>query len=139
MLERLLSREETRPGYIALDLKLAPPRYGELVDRARGTEPGEALKKSAALIRHSGIDHEFRTIALPGGFITEKDIEELASLVDGAPWYFRPFRGGNCLDPAWDRREEPAPEAAARTEALAQRARELGKTGVSPGRQGGGI
>jgi pyruvate formate lyase activating enzyme len=130
MLERLLSREETRPGYIALDLKLAPSRYGELADRglavSGGPSPGEALTQSAALIRHSGIDHEFRSIALPGEVINEKDIEALAPLVDGAAWYFRPFQGGNCLDPAWDGREGGSAET------LAQKARDLGKNAILP-------
>ena len=114
MLENLFSREESRPAYIALDLKTAPDRYGELSGH---------LIQSAALIRASGIEHEYRTLALPGGFITEKDIEALAPLADNAPWYFRPFRGGNCLDPAWDNLEE----SGAGVKALAEKARELGK------------
>ena len=117
MLENLLGREESRPDYIALDLKMAPARYGE---------PGGKLIQSAALIRACGIDHEYRTIALPGGFITEDDIEALAPLADNAPWYFRPFRGGNCLDPAWDNLEE----SGGGVKALAEKARELGKQAV---------
>ena len=118
MLETLFSREETRPDYIALDLKIAPDRYGEA---------GGKLVESAALIRACGIAHEYRTLALPGGFITGEDIEALAPLADNAPWHFRPFRGGSCLDPAWDSRQESAAEAGARVQALAERARELGK------------
>ena len=117
MLENLFGREERRPNYIALDLKIAPARYGE---------HGAALIQSAALIRASGIEHEYRTLALPGSFITEADIEALAPLADNAPWYFRPFRGGNCLDPAWDNLEENGVGVTA----LAERARELGKQAV---------
>ena len=122
MLENLFSREESRPNYIALDLKIAPARYGE---------PGGKLTQSAALIRASGIEHEYRTIALPGGFITEEDIEALAPLADNAPWYFRAFRGGNCLDSAWDSLEENENDAQTRIEALARKARDLGKKGVT--------
>lgn len=118
MLENILSREETRPNYIALDLKMAPARYGEL---------GGKLIQSAALIRESGVEHEYRTIALPADFITDTDIEALAPLAGSAPWYFRPFRGTGCLDPAWDSLEENAARAKTRTEALAAKARELGK------------
>ena len=118
MLENLFSRAETRPDFLSLDLKIAPARYGE---------PGDKLIQSAALIRESGIEHEYRTLALPGGFITEVDIEALAPLADNAPWYFRPFRAGNCLDPAWDDLEENALEAETRVKALAEKARELGK------------
>ena len=149
VLEKLFSREETRPDYIALDLKMAPERYANLANSshggtsnrepelrrsaARGEEPGKNLIKSAALIRSSGIDHEYRTLALPGDYINNEDIEALAPLADNGPWYFRPFVGGNCLDPAWDTLEEPATEAHARLEALVLKAREMGKMGKAMG------
>ena len=129
MLEKLFGREGTRPDYIALDLKVAPARYAELIPEKTRNDLCEKLIKSAALIRSSGISHEYRTLALPGGYISTEDIEVLAHLADNAPWYFRPFVGGNCLDPAWDILEEPVAEARARLEALAGRARELGKAG----------
>ena len=132
MLEQLFSREETRPDYIALDLKIAPSRYGELSPKEKNAALGDNLVQSAALILKADIAHEYRTLVLPGSFIGEKDIEELALLTDDAPWYFRPFRGGNCLDPAWDGMEEPALKANTRAEALAAKARELGKTTCSP-------
>jgi pyruvate formate lyase activating enzyme len=130
MLEKIFSKEETRPDYIALDLKLAPRRYVTLAAPGyRGTDPGEKLKASAGLIAASGIAHEYRTLAFGGGFIGPPDIEELAPLVDGAPWYFRDFRPGNCLDPAWD--AAPLPEAGA-AGALAALAGALGKNALVP-------
>ncbi|MDR3161426.1 MAG: anaerobic ribonucleoside-triphosphate reductase activating protein [Spirochaetaceae bacterium] len=135
-LEALLRDRETRPDYIALDLKAAPERYGSLLPspaaageaasiRARGE-----LERSAALIRQSGIEREFRTVVLPGSFLGPADIAGLAPLADDSPWYFRPFRPGNCLDPAWDRLEAPRREE---VEALAETARSLGKRGMVPG------
>jgi pyruvate formate lyase activating enzyme len=131
VLEGLFRQKETRPDYIALDLKLAPSRYASLLPLQAGdlAEPGEALEQSAALLRASGITHEFRTLVFPGRRITESDIEALSPLVDGAPWYFRSFIPGNCFDPAWNDLERPGPEEG---EALARRARELGKNGVCP-------
>ena len=129
MLEKIFRAKETSPDYIALDLKIAPARYAEL---ALKEGSGDNLIHSAALIRESGIVHEYRTIALPGGYISAEDIEALAPLADNAPWYFRPFAGGNCLESAWDGLEEPAAEARARLEALAARARELGKKACVP-------
>ena len=141
VLEELFRFPETRPDYIALDLKIAPSRYIELLGSMTNTprepplvslrlwekKPGEDLKKSAELIRNSGIAHEYRSLALPGGYFTEEDVEALSSLADSAPWYFRPFRGGNCLDPAWDNREESAEKAAEHIKSLAARARAMGK------------
>ena len=140
MLEKLISSEESRPDYIALDLKIAPARYrgllpsGEPIHGENTFDPAEALCQSAALIRESGISHEYRTLALPSalpllqgsdGFFTEKDIEALAPLTDGSPWHIRPFVGGNCLDPAWDALEETASQAQERVKALAEKAKKL--------------
>jgi pyruvate formate lyase activating enzyme len=137
MLEKLFSREDTRPDYIALDLKIAPRRYAELLLKSGSfaptvsmPDPGALLSQSAELIKRAGIAHEYRTLALPEGFITEKDIEELAPLADDSPWYFSRFRGGNCLDSEWDKREESAKDAKARALNLARKAVELGKRGI---------
>lgn len=120
VLAALFTHEATRPDYIALDLKLAPHRYPEL-----GGSEG-ALIKSIDLIQTSGIDHEYRTIALPQGHLTEKDIESLAHHIDErSPWFFSPFKPGNCLDPSWDFFPSPSTEA---LERLADVARSLGKT-----------
>ena len=138
MLEKLFNRQETRPDFIALDLKIAPERYGELckdkeIERADkiAAQAAQKLIQSADLIRRSGIPHEYRSLALPGAFVSERDIEALAPLADEAPWYFRLFKGGNCLDPAWNSMEEPLREASARAEALAKKARYLGKNGIA--------
>jgi pyruvate formate lyase activating enzyme len=113
-LGRLL--EEARPDYIAMDLKLAPRRYGELLPGAsRGApartvppfDPGAALRESAALLRSSGVAHEFRSLALPGGFFGPGDLAALAPLAAGSPWYLRPFVPGNCLDPGWNSLPSP--------------------------------
>ncbi|MDR2495202.1 MAG: anaerobic ribonucleoside-triphosphate reductase activating protein [Spirochaetaceae bacterium] len=125
-LEAILQDRETQPDYIALDLKMAPRRYyGVLTGRG---DPASALPASAALVRVSGIPHEFRTLAFPDGFVAPEDVAALSALVDDAPWYFRAFRPGNCLDPAWDARE---PASAGDAEALARFARSLGKQGIA--------
>ena len=134
LLEKILNRKESRPDYIALDLKVAPERYRELLPAAGNTggDPGGLLYQTASLIREARIEGEYRSLTLPGGFFTESDVEALAPLAGGSPWYFRPFIGGNCLDPAWNNYEEPAGEVQARAAALAEKARELGKNGIAP-------
>jgi len=129
LLENLLYSKESRPDYIALDLKIAPNRYKNLLPQgADAPDPASLLSQSARLIRQAGISHEYRSLALGGAYFGESDIEELAPLADNSPWYFRPFSGGNCLDPAWDAIEKPSVE---RVEELAKKARELGKTGIA--------
>ncbi|AEJ19251.1 anaerobic ribonucleoside-triphosphate reductase activating protein [Gracilinema caldarium] len=105
VLEYIFARETTRPDYIALDLKLAPHRYPEI----GGNE--ESIKKSSIIIQESGIAHEYRTIVLPQGYLTEQDIKIIAQLVDEkSPWYFSPFKPGTCLDSTWNSFTEPAVE-----------------------------
>ncbi|MDR2246733.1 MAG: anaerobic ribonucleoside-triphosphate reductase activating protein [Treponema sp.] len=129
-LERLFSRAETRPDYIALDLKLPPGRYAALLPRGKsGFDPAAALEQSALLVRESGIAHEYRTLALPGDYLKAEELDALAPLTDDGPWYFRSFIPGNCLDPAWNDFPTPGAEKAA---LLAEKAHALGKRGISP-------
>jgi pyruvate formate lyase activating enzyme len=152
----LFENGETRPDYIALDLKLAPERYGELLPAGAGNrgvadsqgaagnrgvaggpvagaggpdipDPAAALIASAALIRSSGIPHEYRSLALPDGRFGPGDIEALGPLVDNGPWHFRRFMPGTCLDPLWDGLDPP-PRSLVRD--LAEKARGLGKNGI---------
>jgi pyruvate formate lyase activating enzyme len=103
ILEKLFADSAVRPDYVAMDLKLAPERYGELLPGAAGDSgPGEMLKRSAALIRASGISHEFRTLSLPEGYFGPADRAALVPLAGDSVWRLRPFVPGNCLDPAWN-------------------------------------
>jgi pyruvate formate lyase activating enzyme len=102
MLSLILQEEATSPDYIALDLKVSPDRYAMLSLNAQCSDntSGDALIRSAEIVRNSGVACEFRTIALP--CITEKDIEALAPLAGDSLWHIRAFIPGNCLDPLWD-------------------------------------
>ena len=116
-LKTLLDTEETRPDYIAMDLKTSPERYIELLHGKANVDsaimdvnnPAGAIKQSASLIRASGITHEFRSLALPPPpngkqkpFFGEAEKISLAALAGDSPWNIRPFVPGNCVDPAWD-------------------------------------
>ncbi|MDR2178056.1 MAG: radical SAM protein [Treponema sp.] len=106
IIRELFKKTATRPDYIAMDLKLAPGRYGELLPGGipgdPALDPAAALAESAALLRGSGLEYEFRSLALPGGRFGPGDVKALAPLAGGGPWRFRPFAPGNCLDPAWN-------------------------------------
>jgi pyruvate formate lyase activating enzyme len=135
-LRKICGDRRSRPDYIALDLKLAPRRYGELLPRGDAApprlpafDPAAALAESAALIRCAGIPREYRSLALPDQFFGIEDIEALSPLVDGGPWRFRSFTPGNCLDPSWNSLPAPGEKAAA---ALAETA-ERRRSGLRPG------
>lgn len=112
-LENLFKDKESRPDYIAMDLKTAPERYALLAPVRPGAPPtevpagtavryGEAVKQSAAIIRASGIAHEFRSLSLPSPWFDEAVRAALTPLAGDSTWLERPFVPGNCLDPAWD-------------------------------------
>jgi pyruvate formate lyase activating enzyme len=129
ILENLFKEEKTRPDYIAMDLKTAPGRYRDLLPQDRADDPKEAITHSAALIRSSGIPHEFRSLALPNtplvvlpsdksgkatlpntpntssSYFGKEDMAALAPLAGDSPWHIRPFVPGNCLDSAWNTAE----------------------------------
>jgi pyruvate formate lyase activating enzyme len=116
VLEKLISSQETRPDYIAMDLKVAPRRYAGLMaefkaeSRSAGmkalefteAETAHLIERSAAIIRTSGIEHEFRSLNLPESYLTEDDKDAMRPLADGSLWNFRPLIRDNCLDPSWN-------------------------------------
>lgn len=97
-LQTLLSRPETTPSFVAVDLKIAPNRYAELGER----DAAVALRRTAELLRASGTEHEFRTLVLPAPHFGEADLRDLAAIAESSPWSFSAFSPGNCLDPAWN-------------------------------------
>jgi len=82
--------------YIAMDIKNQLKFYnkttGTKVDKDR-------IKLSVQLIMNSRIPYEFRTTAVPG-LHSEKDFEEIAKWISGAPaYYLQEYREGKILDP----------------------------------------
>ncbi len=142
VLKELHKNDSTRPDYIALDLKIAPDFYEQLKPDQDGlvnfslaapdtvskkkSQLGDALRETCRFLQASGIDHEFRTLALPGDRPNEAELTELAELVDDAPWFFAAFMPGNCLDPAWN--DYPSGDSET-VKALAAKAIALGKAG----------
>lgn len=128
VLAALFRDARARPDYIALDLKVAPERYGELAPGKTGqSDAGKRLTESARLIAGTDIQREYRSLALPDGAFGAADIAALAPLAAGGPWVFRRFVPGNCLDPAWNARGA----AAELPELFAAAARKLGANGIA--------
>ncbi|MFA5258297.1 MAG: anaerobic ribonucleoside-triphosphate reductase activating protein [Opitutales bacterium] len=82
--------------YVAMDLKGDPGRYADFCGAAI---PEASIRASVDMIIHSGVDHEFRTTAVPG-MHTLEGLKALADLVQGADRYaVQVFRPGTCLNP----------------------------------------
>lgn len=80
--------------YVAMDVKASPENY----DRAAGTHVElAAIRESIALIRSSGVAHEFRTTVVRG-IHTQADFEAIGQWLRGEGRYFlQPFRDSHAL------------------------------------------
>lgn len=87
--------------YVALDVKAPPEKYALLAGRPDlDLAP---LERSIALLRESGLAHEFRTTVAPG-LLVEEDIAAIARWLQGAQRYvLQQFRPLGTLDPALER------------------------------------
>jgi pyruvate formate lyase activating enzyme len=122
VLKNLCKNGDTRPDFIAMDIKLPPERYIELTGRKdnagpdtmretaqeaaapddiRAAEIANKIRESIAFIRESGIEHEFRALLLPAPYFSPKDARIIESVADGT-LKVRAFQGGNCLDKTWN-------------------------------------
>ena len=90
---KLLLREKLL-DYVAIDIKNAPIRYAETC----GADVIEQVKKSAALLKNSNIDYEFRTTVCHP-FHSPDGMQEIGRWLHGAKRYFiQPFvDSGNLL------------------------------------------
>lgn len=90
--------EQKLLDYIAMDVKASTETYSQLVGPRVDTN---AIKKSIALIKESGIRYEFRTTIIKE-FHTPEILEGIAELVDGASqYYLQTFRPQHTLDPSF--------------------------------------
>jgi pyruvate formate lyase activating enzyme len=80
--------------YVALDVKTAPGRYGEL--HTRPVSP-DALAASARLLIEGEVEYELRTTCVPG-LVEEADILAIGETVRGARrWVLQQFVPGHSL------------------------------------------
>lgn len=92
---------------IAIDLKTAPGRYGEL---HRGPVDLSALPRSIAVVLASGKECEFRTTCVPG-LVEEADIHAIGATIRGAgKWMLQQFAPQYALSEELREVEPHAPE-----------------------------
>lgn len=111
-LKTLIDSPDTRPDYIALDIKTTPSKYYLVEHDGRADEEQTAafVAETAEIIKKSGIIHEFRTTVVPG-IVERDDISEMVPLLKGARLhYLVPFRPGKTLEPSYSERE-PYPDS----------------------------
>jgi len=81
--------------FIAMDIKNQIKSYSKTT---RTKVDKDRIKLSVDLIMHSRIPYEFRTTVVPG-LHSEKDFEEIAKWIQGAPaYYLQEYREGKILD-----------------------------------------
>ncbi|GMO45660.1 MAG: anaerobic ribonucleoside-triphosphate reductase activating protein [Treponemataceae bacterium] len=121
ILARFLENTQTRPDYIALDVKTSPSRYHELAGIApAGGLQNEIIRSIEIVSALPASMREFRTVLVPG-LVTENDVRNIAGLLPkDAAWFFSPFKPGGCVDPSFD---EFSPYTDAETDRLVATAR----------------
>lgn len=105
LLENLIKNEETRPDFIAMDLKTSPSRYSLLTQEKKSESFGEKLKKTIFLMteNYSTENREWRTVLVPP-LVKIADIEEMGKMLGkDASWQFANFRPENCIDPEYNK------------------------------------
>lgn len=135
-LQALLQDTELRPDMIAIDVKTAPARYGELAVEP-GSGPGSAGERDAENLLASlkilareakrnddperpALRVEYRTVLVPG-LVCESELREIATLIPpDADWELASLDPGHCLDPAWNDLVAYGPEETARLVAIAK-------------------
>jgi pyruvate formate lyase activating enzyme len=81
---------------VAMDVKAAPGKYWPTVRREVDEED---IRRSADLLRGSGVEHYFRTTAVPG-LIAEEDLVAIGRWLEGAELFqLQAFSPRNTLDP----------------------------------------
>lgn len=105
-LQTIVENPDTRPDFIAMDIKTAPNRYDLVTKQPRASESNglvEKLTESVRLISTFPADaREWRTVLVPP-LVGKDDIAEMARILPkDASWQFAQFRNENCLNPAYN-------------------------------------
>ena len=82
-------------NYVAMDVKAPADKYSEIT---RAEVDMDAIRRSIAIIRNSGVTHEFRLTFAPE--LSQEDAVETACLVKGCDrFYLQQYRPRNDSDP----------------------------------------
>lgn len=103
-LKDLWLNPQTRPDYIAMDIKTVPEKYSLLGCSDSPEKTQAALSQTISLMQtYPKEEREWRTVLVPS-LVKQEDISAMASLLPpDAAWYFAPFRNDHCLDPSYEK------------------------------------
>ncbi len=107
-LKKLLGSEIV--DYVAMDVKA--PLTEEEYSRAAGVPMNrwlESLKASVEVIKASGVEHEFRTVCVPGLHSPESIARIAEDLAPCSKYVLSAFRPVNTLDPEYEQVPAPTP------------------------------
>ena len=92
---------DTKPDYIAMDIKTVPEKYSLLAKELFSPDIAEKIKNSIKKIIESNIEYEFRTTLVPG-IVDNKDMEAIAHMIKGCKKYtLNKFVNKNTLDKSY--------------------------------------
>lgn len=106
LLQQITEDPQTRPDFIAMDIKTSPQKYRRLLNSSNisdKTDYEQALKKSIKILKeYPSASREFRTVLIPT-LVQKEDIENIAAILPkDASWQFARFSAGNCLEPLYN-------------------------------------
>lgn len=101
-LRAVVTNTDTRPDFIAMDIKTTPSRYAEELFQDRTSDAAQnaaqKLLQSVEIIsNYPASQREFRTVLVPR-LVKENELQEIARILPGdASWMLAPFQNGSCL------------------------------------------
>ncbi len=102
ILEKIINNPESKPDFIAMDIKTSPQNYQKLLNAQNSAEKNNykelLLKSIKAVCTYPATQREFRTVLVPT-LVKKDDIEQIAKILPkDATWQFARFIPGNCLE-----------------------------------------
>ncbi len=102
-LKEIISCTDTKPDFIAMDIKTSPSKYEEkLIFPPKSPEktefPEKILKSIEIISEYPSENREFRTVLVPT-LIQSEDIEEISKIIPpDSTWQLAQFINENCLN-----------------------------------------
>ncbi len=106
LLRELVLNPETKPDFIAMDIKTSPSKYHQLLNSSNLNDNADYINEIKSSIEilssYPRENYEFRTVLVPE-LITKTEIAEIAQLLPhDSVWRLANFINKNCLEPLYN-------------------------------------